>query len=100
MNLSASVFMLSCGLFLVSCSSIPKEPVAPIAVENPEHIECTEGTDVRVLEVEHVSLGCTLNYSKQGKVEKVTASGSGPQACLSQLQNIKRALITAGYACR
>ena len=62
-------------------------------------IECSSGSDKRVLDVASIEKGCELKYTKAGNVEIKATQKIGDTKCVEVRERMQKTLEAAGYTC-
>lgn len=68
--------------------------------ENPVDLACENHKDLRELGIEKKDKGCSLNYTKAGKLTSVASSAHGLKHCMDVQKKIRNKLETAGFKCK
>ena len=85
--------------------STENPPLAAPVVQKPDpkpestKLSCAKGDETRTLEVIKTLSGCTLNYTKRGKIEAAASSTHGTQHCEKSKDKIRATLEKSGFQC-
>jgi hypothetical protein len=107
--------MILTALSMAGCASAKKQPEAhaPAATASSKvsqtgeatgmsdltKLSCTRGQETRTLEVVKKDSGCSLDYTKGGKMKAAASSSHGTQHCVDTQKKIQKKLEQAGFKC-
>lgn len=63
-------------------------------------VTCTSGSDSRILKINDVDGGCSLDYTKSGATTAIATQKKGTTKCEEVRDRIKEKLVTAGFQCQ
>ena len=73
---------------------------AASASPEDKRVTCTNGNDIRVLEIEAVEgKGCEVIYTKNGNSKSVAKAGKGTEHCEKTVEKMTDKLESGGFKC-
>lgn len=82
----------------VTKNAVTPAPIVPVAAKSGR-LSCANGPDARWLEVVKKGAGCSLKYSKDGKVSEIASSLHGTKHCKESQSKVESKLEKAGFHC-
>ena len=77
-----------------------KNTLAPVTAAGAAVLPCTNGSDVRTVEVKSTGGGCELIYTKHGEAKSIATAKNGIEYCAGVSQKLAKNLNTAGFVCK